>query len=101
MLPVPCPRCANYTLVVHDDVCCPFSCRNCGHELRPTPDEVPLVIEFLANWNLARLIVGGTVEFCGHTLELNQEQQGLELLLDGEIVVAEEECPDHWDGATQ
>ena len=73
MFPVPCPQCNEDALVVHDDVECPFSCSNCGHEMRPTPDEVPRILKFLANWALARVFVGETVEFFGHTVELQQE----------------------------
>ena len=85
--------------VVHDDVECPFSCSNCGHEMRPTPDEVPRILKFLANWALARVFVGETVEFFGHTVELQQEQGDLRLVVDGEIAAAEEECSDDGDGA--
>ena len=102
MFPVPCPQCNELALVVHvDDVECPFSCSSCGHKMHPTPDEVPRVLKFLANWALARLFVGETVEICGRNLELRLGQERLRLLLDGEVVVVEEECPDDGEGATQ
>ena len=69
MFPVPCPQCNEDALVVHDDVECPFSCSNCGHEM--------LVVKFLANWTLARLFVGETVEMCGRNVELRLEQERL------------------------
>ena len=98
MFPVPCPQCNELALVVHvDDVECPFSCSNCGHEMHPDPDEVPRLLEFLANWALARVFVGETVEFCGHTVELQQEQGDLRLVVDGEVTAAEEECSNNLD----